>query len=730
MLKLVTFRPTQAALAGASLLISLAASVPALAQDAAPAAALKVIPKPTSPSKSEAQYLARLDKALAPIRRYALSAEDAAAVRDAFSAVSKKQAAGEIAAIRGRVQDRVAVKLIDWYRLRNGLGGTDEYKTFLAQNPAWPDRKTLTQRMDEALFVKGVGAGALAGYWPEGRPQTGMGMGALAAAHLAAGDQAKAKALASKAWREEDIPAGFESRFLQRLGGLLTPADHKWKLDRLIIDDVRWQGDRKERAAEARRVIALLPEADRGKAEARLSVFMTGGKAQPAGLSSEGAGDWGLVFHRIQSLRKAGQTDEAAKLLLSAPTDPAKIVSPDEWWVERRANAYEALKRGKAKLAYDLVRDAGPLTVNPLKEQQFMAGWLALRYLKDPAQAKPHFLAMAKAADGPLSRAKSNYWLGRTAEATGDTDGAGKSYRAAAKDGDTFHGLLAMQQLQNRRQALNSGPPQAPSNDQVERFVALDAVRAVGVAKAAGVTPGIMRAFVVHLRTYFNDEADVAMTAHLAEAVGDTQLAVQTGKNAIARGLNLVIYAYPVHPFPAYTPLRRPPEPAYLLGIARQETEFNRLTVSGAGAKGLLQVMTVTAQHVCRDYKIKCDIPRLLSDIEYNTMIASAYISDRMQEFSGSYILGAAGYNAGPGRARQWIREFGDPRDPKVDPIDWIERIPIQETREYVSKVLANVQMYRARLGQEPALRLTEDLVRGRAGGGTRRDAENAQSDG
>lgn len=689
-------------------------ALPALApaQDSAPPG-LKTIPKPVSPSKAEAQYLARLDKALAPIRNYKLSTDDAAAVREAIQAIGKQQS-GAASEIRARIQDPAAQKLIDWYRLRNGLGSATEYKNFLAQNPAWPDRNTLTQRMDEAVFVQGGSVQSITSFFKDGKPQTGMGMAALASAHLAAGDNGKAKALASKAWREENIPANFEGRFLQRLGGLLTPADHKWKLDRLIIDDVRWQGDRKERAAYARRVIALLPQGDRARAEARLSVFMSGGKAQPANLSSEGDTDWGLVFHRIQSLRKAKQTDEAAKLLLSAPTDPAKIVSPDEWWVERRANAYEALKRGKSKLAYDLVRDAGPLSVNPLKEQQFMAGWLALRYLKDPERAKPHFAAMAKAADGPLSRAKAAYWQGRTADAAGDAAAARAHYQTATKESDTFHGLLAMQQLNNGRQALNVTPPQAPSSEQITQFVAMDAVKAVGAAKSAGVTPGIMRAFVIHLRTYFDTEAEVAMTTHLAETIGDTQLAVQTGKNAIARGMNMAIYAYPVHPFPSYTALRQPPEPAYLLGIARQETEFNRLTVSGAGAKGLLQVMTVTANHVCQDYKIKCDIPRLLSDIQYNTMIASAYISDRMQEFSGSYILGAAGYNAGPGRAREWIREFGDPRDPKVDPVDWIERIPIQETREYVGKVLANIQMYRSRLGQEPALRLTEDLVRGR----------------
>jgi soluble lytic murein transglycosylase len=205
------------------------------------------------------------------------------------------------------------------------------------------------------------------------------------------------------------------------------------------------------------------------------------------------------------------------------------------------------------------------------------------------------------------------------------------------------------------------------------------------------------------------------MVAHLAEALGDTQMAVRIGKAAIARGLNLIVYSYPVHAFPAYSPLRDPPEAALMLGIARQESEFNPEIVSGAGARGILQVMPITARHVCRDYKLKCDIKRLLTDPSYNTMISSAYIADRMGEFDGSYVLGIAGYNAGPGRARQWIGEFGDPRDPSVDPEDWIHRIPFEETRDYVQKVLSNLQVYRARLGVGPSeLRIAEDLVRAR----------------
>jgi soluble lytic murein transglycosylase len=203
------------------------------------------------------------------------------------------------------------------------------------------------------------------------------------------------------------------------------------------------------------------------------------------------------------------------------------------------------------------------------------------------------------------------------------------------------------------------------------------------------------------------------MLAHLCESLNDTQMAVRIGKAAIARGFNLIFYAYPIHRLPAYTPLRTPAETALVLGIARQESEFGTGAVSSAGAQGILQVMPGTARHICREYKLKCDMKRLLRDNAYNTMMGSAYIADRIDEFSGSYILSLAGYNAGPGRARQWIEEFGDPRRPGVDHVDWIYRIPLAETRGYIQKVLSNVQVYRARLGEGAnAVRINADLQR------------------
>lgn len=701
-------------LLGAATALSIALPARAVLADPAQAAIPKESPAPQRP-KLESEHIAKLDAALAPVRAYAPSAEDAKRIKEAVSAASKANMV-RFLELKAEVTDPVGIKLLEWVRLRYGYGEAAEFRAFLDANPLWPDRTMLTQRMEEALFTQGGSAAAIKNFFKTTPPQTGIGIAALASAYLAEGNTQEARKHAANAWRNHKMPGTLETGFLDRFRDLLTAEDHKWRFDRMVTDDVRWADNRKDRAAFAARVIPLLPQAEQVKAKVRLAVFnkASNAKALMAELPADPK-DTGLAYHRIQLLRKAEKPEDAAKLILSYLPDPEKIAELDEWWAERRQIAYQLLKQKKYKAAYDLVKDAGPLSVNPLKEQTFMAGWLAFRRLKDNAAAERHFNDLAKAADGPLSRAKAAYWLGRVAQARGDDAGARAAYGRATKEPDTFHGQLAMKALDPKRTRLDITPPKLPTAAQIKNFNELDAVKAVVLAKKAGLSREYTRGFLTSLRIGLPTEEEAGMIAHLAEAIGDTQMALRVAKSAIARGDNLITYGYPIHPFPAYTPLRAPPELAFLLGIARQETEFEPQTVSGAGAKGLLQVMTITAQHICRDYKIKCDIPRLLSDKSYNAMIASAYIADRMEEFGGSYVLGLAGYNAGPGRARQWVREYGDPRDSKIDPLDWIESIPISETREYVTKVLSNIQIYRARLNNgENALLIDKDLERAR----------------
>jgi soluble lytic murein transglycosylase len=671
--------------------------------------------KGLSPQQREAAYVAELDKIVAPLQDYQLSADDTAKIIAAFKAL----AAGDLAKAKDQqasISDPLARTLVEWERLRRGQGQAAEYLKFLSKNPDWPSREQLQRRMEETLFEEGGDTDVIATYFKGREARSPAGMAVLASVQLAHGEKEQAKALAVKVWREKDLPASLEKGFLSRFGSMLNEQDHKWRLDRLLGEDVKQKDKREDRAAQAKRVIPLLSAAEQKTAQARLSVFMR--SRNPAlGSTPKGSGsDWGVVFHKIQQLRRAGKVEEAAKLLSTASLDPSVVANLDDWWMERRGLAYLALKANKPKLAYEVVREAGPIGVNELNDQTFMAGWIALRYLKDVKQAEKHFADLVRTADGPLSRGRAHYWMGRTAEVLGDQERARANYQTAARENDTFHGLLAMQKLSPGRLALTFEPPAVPNSEQVTKFTNHSAAKAIALASKASLGRTVTRVFLLNLAKIEKNEAWAAMAAHLARVTGDTQTAVRIGKASIASGQNMIYYSYPVHALPKYTPLRPPPETAMMLGLARQETEFNSDTISSAGARGILQVMKVTANHVCRDYKIKCHHDRLLTDTSYNTMLASAYVADRMAEWQGSYVLALSSYNAGPGRTRQWINEFGDPRTAGVDPIDWIERIPIEETRRYVAKVLSNIQIYRARLGDEAtALQLDEDLNRARS---------------
>jgi soluble lytic murein transglycosylase len=678
---------------------------------AQPAAGRSLTPRP---SAQEVEHTARYDAATAQVRGHALSGADADRIREAVEAASGGGVT-RAKALRDQVQDPIGRKIVDWYIYRSGYGTSAEVRAFLAENPSWPDRALLARRAEESLFESEAGPAEVKAFFAQSPPATAVGLAALAAALAADRDEMSAKALAAKLWAEYDIPARYEADIVKRLGGLLTEADHRRRLDRLLMNDSRWADERNERAAAIRRVIGRLSEPERKKAEARLAVFLRKKNSHQliAKLPKEALeNEWGLAFQRAQALRRQNKDAEAWKILLAEP-EATLPIRPDGWWEERRANAYEALSAGQPRTAYELVRNPGPLSVNAHNDAAFMAGWLALRHLNNPKQALVHFRALAQAADGPLSRSKAHYWLGRTYEALGDRGKANESYLKASLQIDTFHGQLARLKLDPKGSAFRIDPPAAPTLEETARFNSLDVVQAAVIAHKAGLDRSLVRAFLIQTRVHMATEAEVAMLAHLAEELGDTQMAVRIGKYGIAHGFNLIYYAYPVHRLPAYTPLRRPPEMALILAVARQESEFNTATLSGAGARGILQVMPVTARHICRDYKLKCDIPRLMKDAAYNTMMGSAYIADRMDDFRGSYVLAIAGYNAGPGRAREWIEAFGDPRDPKVDPIDWIHHIPFQETREYVQKVLSNLQVYRARLGEEEtAVRINADLRR------------------
>jgi peptidoglycan lytic transglycosylase len=184
------------------------------------------------------------------------------------------------------------------------------------------------------------------------------------------------------------------------------------------------------------------------------------------------------------------------------------------------------------------------------------------------------------------------------------------------------------------------------------------------------------------------------------------------GKAALARGLPLDYYAFPAVGVPRYSPIGPGIDNAMLFAIIRQESAFNPADWSAAQAMGLMQVTPIAAKDTCKRFSCSYDVKRLKNDMPYNLQIGAAELGGVMQDYRGNYMLAFAAYNAGRGRVQEWIARFGDPRDPKVDPVDWVERIPFMETRNYVQRVMENMQVYRTRFGAAP-LTIETDLRRG-----------------
>jgi soluble lytic murein transglycosylase len=642
---------------------------------------------------------------LAEIVRPLAAIELADADRKTLTTLTSRLKAGEFEAVTADIaamQDPVARKLAQFMALETGFGTLSEYRDFLTANPLWPFRDRVIRRMEQAAFERGGSVEDLRALFAQLPPQTGLGLSALASAELAVGNTDLARALAGRAWRENGIVNSFETGFLERFASLLKPEDHRARIDLLLAEPLMSRGRRNSRADGVRRMLPLLDEAAQKLTTARLSVYLaqSGADKLLTALSEAQREDPGLLRQMAFRDYRAKRYDNAGKRLAKLPAGTASK-APDADWALRRRVA-DALVDAKAyALAYDVVKDARPDDINDLKEAAFRAGWIALRHLNEPSKALPHFEAMAQAADGPLSRSRALFWLGRAAEKAGQTEHAAKAYAEAGTFLDTFHGALARVAQTPPQRALTLPLPNLPTDDEIAAFKERDVIKAGVIADKAGLSGRLRRAlfgtFTWSVETQTGGE--IILAGALAEAIGDTQIAVRAGKAGVARGFPHYFMSYPIHRLPVYEPLRPPPPDALLLSIARQESEFNTRIVSRAGARGVLQVMPITARHVCRNYDIECRVRKLLDDQTYNARIASAYIAEQMAVVDNNMILTLTSYNAGPGRTRQWLRQRGDPRAPGADPLDWVFNIPFDETRLYVIKVLSNMQVYRARLG-------------------------------
>jgi soluble lytic murein transglycosylase len=610
---------------------------------------------------------------------------DLAGVTEALQAYAAGQGQAGDAILA--TKDPVVRAAVEWafVRLRPGEAGLARVAAFIRSHPDWPVAG-LRKRADELAGAEGAKPERVVAYFAEFPPVSPPGQ--IAYAELLNADPARAAEaakIARDAWRDSDLTPVQEKRLLKTFSGALTAADHIYRADRLML---------REQSSAAARAAALAGKDAQAlyRAQADLAKDASWAKVSgrvPASLRDDPA----LLYLRIHSERHAEHIDEAAKLMLGAPRDPAKLASPDDWWTERRLIARKLLDAGDAQRAYRLCAEHAAVSTEAQIEAEFHSGWIALRFLNDPALAAPHFDKLAQIARKPHSVSRAAYWQGRAAEARGLD--AKPFYARAANETETFYGQLARAKLGDEPVVLR------PAASAAEGDARADSVRSVELLFALGQKDAA-RQLALESAAVLTAPEQMAALSRLIETNSDANTALIAGKAALHRGMAIDSLAFPLNGVPQYSELANSASRPMVLAIARQESAFNATAKSGAGAFGLMQMIEPTARKAAKSAGVTFDQARLKTDAAFNAQLGAFHLGQLLGEYRGSHVLAFAAYNAGGGNVGDWIKAYGDPRNPVVDPIDWIERIPFTETRNYVQRIVENLHIYRARLS-DPA---------------------------
>lgn len=560
-----------------------------------------------------------------------------------------------------------------------------EIAAAMLQLAAWPDMDRMRANYEKALAREQTTPKQVVDDYAEHPPETLTGAISLARAQLQLDDREAARQALLPWWNDRAIDASTEMLILAQFSDVLTKDDYRQRFLAMMYRDRIRSAERIADRAGLGDYVAPWSAAIRNRSDAldKLDKADDAFKKTPH-----------YLYARIHYLRMRERDKEAAKLLLESPVSADDLVDPDAWWTERRIISRDAFERGDSETAYRIAAMHRGGSTETQVEAAFHAGWYALRGLKNPEKAIVQFEKIETLASGEISRARGAYWLGRAYEAAKSPDAA-NHYRRAARYATTYYGLLARKQLGLGMADLKV--PRVTTQDRV-KFQENEVIAAMRRADAIGHDDLAIKLANGIGRTLDN-AAEIAQLAAFWEQRNQRTLALRMAKSATWRGIDTGALTHPVGAIPKSAPIPSEERPlAY--AVARQESEFNVAARSSANARGLMQLLPATAKEVAQRSGLEYDPSALLTDGGYSAALGTAYLRTQLDRFDGSYILTFIAYNAGPGRAIEWIDRFGDPRGKPLDEVvDWVEQIPFTETRHYVQRVMENLQVYKARLG-------------------------------
>ncbi len=582
----------------------------------------------------------------------------------------------------------VAADVVEWSRLRAGLGSFVEVEAFLYRRPDWPGERYLRRQSEKVVIQQGNAE--VISFFEETPPQTPAAVLRYADALQAAGRVDEADAAIVGAWRNMQLTTAEQARFLSVHQALLKP-HHDARLDAML-----WQGAE----TNARRIFSLASSGAVSAAKARLALrdMAAGVDGFIAAVPASNAEDGGLQYERFIWRIRKGRNEDAKSLMIATSTSAKALGRPEAWSNRRRSFARDEMRNGDPERAYEIAARHFLEAGSDYADLEWLAGYIALRKLDEPQTALRHFENHDAAVRSPISKGRAGYWRGRAYRAMGNVTAADQAFSAAAQYQTSFYGLLAAEEADlpfDTELATSS-----VDTDWRTTPLAENPVFQAGLLLQASGEINLAERFWTHLAETLNED-DAALLAQAAVDAEQPHLAVMIGKRLARRAIVVPFGYYAIHPVSTQD---LPMAPEMTLAIARRESEFDPGVQSGVGARGLMQIMPRTGAEVARQLGrgAQHSTARLISDPVYNAELGAAYLSTLARRFSGNIIMMSAGYNAGPSRPDRWMEVYGDPRRGDIDIVDWIEHIPFRETRNYVMRVAESLPIYRAQLGKDP----------------------------
>lgn len=648
------------------------------------------IPTPTAQSDGTIQLAqATSSETTGSIRKPNNPAAITGSLKSGLDALSDGDTNRARAIRNGMSKDSLDQHILAWAIAVSGAKGVPSVEIATAAHTlkGWPGLSGLRRHSERALYREAPSPKQIIAAFGDTQPETTEGAIALTRAYLATGKKKQAAKVIARVWRSNALDKKAESQILKEFPKLLTRADHRRRMNMLLYRDRVTQADRLDDLANAQSLF---------KARAAVIRKNKNASALIKAVHPSWHDDPSYLFARIEHFRRTKKYKSAADLLLKAPRDADALINTREWWVEQRIVSRALAEQGDLALAYKVAAYHVATRPSDVIEAEWHAGWFAMRGFNDGKAASRHFQRVLDTATRPLSISRAYYWLGRAAEAGGPGK-ASDYFTKAAGYSATYYGQLAAARL-NRR-GLDVRYPK-PSQKERQAFASREAVRAIRRLDEVGHGRRAT-ALYMGLARELTNPGELAILAAMAEKQGNHRLSLQVGKIAFGRGLDVAALAFPVGVIPSSANISGSGK-ALAYAIARQESAFDKAAVSKADARGLLQLLPGTAKQVARKHGIKYSKAKLTRDAGYNATLGAHYLGEHIDDFNGSYVLTFIAYNAGPGRAREWLKKYGDPRGKSIDEVvDWVERIPFTETRNYVMRVMENYQVYKVRLGQK-----------------------------